>query len=169
MDLRARAEAACRTMVALKNFSKLDFGNLEYDEEDKHIAAAVSTAYVEDSEKTSKAVSERRFSNLPTASMIMINNILQEYGHSVAEDAQTLRNVITNKLLIETDHPDAKVRLRAMELLGKISDVGLFTEKSEVTVTHQDTSVLRQNLKQRLEKLVGEVTEVEDAEVIDDA
>ena len=41
-----------------------------------------------------------------------------------------------------------------MELLGKISDVGLFAEKSEVTITHQSTDDLRKKLKQKLENLV---------------
>ena len=50
--------------------------------------------------------------------------------------------------------------MRALELLGKISDVGLFSEKSEVTITHQSTDDLRAKLKGKLEKLVaGEVVE----------
>ena len=50
--------------------------------------------------------------------------------------------------------------MRALELLGKISDVGLFSEKSEVTITHQSTDDLREKLKGKLEKLVaGEVVE----------
>ena len=38
--------------------------------------------------------------------------------------------------------------------MGKISDVGLFAEKSEVTITHQSTDDLRKKLKQKLENLV---------------
>ena len=53
-----------------------------------------------------------------------------------------------------------------MELLGKISDVGLFAEKSEVTVTHQSTDDLRAKLRSKLEKLV-EPVEIEDAVVIE--
>ena len=56
--------------------------------------------------------------------------------------------------------------MRALELLGKISDVGLFSEKSEVTITHQSTDDLRDKLRGKLEKLVaGEV--IEDAVVVD--
>jgi len=53
-----------------------------------------------------------------------------------------------------------------LELLGKISDVGLFAEKSEVTVTHQSTDDLRAKLRSKLEKLV-EPVEIEDAVVIE--
>ena len=47
-----------------------------------------------------------------------------------------------------------------MCIRDRISDVGLFSEKSEVTITHQSTDDLREKLKGKLEKLVaGEVVE----------
>ena len=68
--------------------------------------------------------------------------------------------------MLESENPDPRIRMRALELLGKISDVGLFSEKSEVTITHQSTDDLREKLKGKLEKLVaGEV--VEEAVVVD--
>ena len=70
------------------------------------------------------------------------------------ESSVQLRHLVTNKLIIESENPDAKYRLRALELLGKMSDVGLFAEKSEVTITHQSTDDLRKKLKQKLENLV---------------
>ena len=57
--------------------------------------------------------------------------------------------------------------MRALELLGKISDVGLFAEKSEVTVTHQSTEDLRDKLRGKLEKLVQPVEDIEDADYTD--
>jgi hypothetical protein len=55
-----------------------------------------------------------------------------------------------------------------LELLGKISDVGLFSEKSEVTVTHQSTDDLKAKLRRKLEKLVNPVEEIVlDGEIID--
>jgi hypothetical protein len=55
--------------------------------------------------------------------------------------------------------------MKALELLGKISDVGLFAERTEVTVTHQTTDDLRETLRAKLGKLVKD--EVIDAEVVD--
>jgi len=78
-----------------------------------------------------------------------------------------IRHLVTNKLLLETDNPDPRVRIRALELLGKISDVGLFAEKSEVTITHQSTDDLREKLRSKLAKLVNPTDEVENAVVID--
>jgi hypothetical protein len=91
------------------------------------------------------------------ASLVLTNSILEEFGTSVAESATQIRHLVTNKLILEADNEDAKIRLRALELLGKISDVGLFAEKSEVTITHQSTDDLRANLRKKLEKLVKEV------------
>ena len=85
---------------------------------------------------------------------MLTNNILKEFGQSVVESATHIRHLVTNKLLLETENPDPKVRIRALELLGKMSDVSLFAEKSEITVTHQSTDDLREKLRVKLNKLV---------------
>jgi hypothetical protein len=54
-----------------------------------------------------------------------------------------------------------------LELLGKISDVGLFAEKSEVTITHQTTDDIKERLRGKLAKLVNPELELEDAAVLD--
>jgi len=84
------------------------------------------------------------------------------------ESAVSVRHLVTNKLILETENPDPRVRIRALELLGKISDVGLFAEKSEVTVTHQSTDDLKAKLRRKLEKLVNPREEIAiDGEIID--
>ena len=60
----------------------------------------------------------------------------------------------------------AKVRLRALELLGKITDVGLFTEKSEVTVNHRSSQELVTSLRAKIQKLMYP-QDVEDAQVVE--
>ena len=70
-------------------------------------------------------------------------------------------------VLLETDNPDPRVRIRALELLGKISDVGLFAEKSEVTITHQSTDDIKEKLRSKLAKLVNPPEEIENAIEID--
>lgn len=131
--------------------------------EDETAAAAITTAYADSPEKTSKAVSTKRVAKMTPASLVLTNSILQEFGQSVAENATQIRHLVTNKLLLESENPDAKIRIRALELLGKISDVGLFAEKSEITVTHQSTDDLRANLRSKLEKLVNPPLEIENA------
>jgi hypothetical protein len=56
---------------------------------------------------------------------------------------------------VESDNNDARIRMKALELLGKISDVGLFSERTEVTVTNKSTSELEEVLKSKLKKLMG--------------
>ena len=51
--------------------------------------------------------------------------------------------------------------------MGKISDVGLFTDKTEVTITHKTTDELRESLRSKLSKLVNPDEDVIEAEFVD--
>jgi len=78
-----------------------------------------------------------------------------------------VRNYVTNKLLEESENPDPRIRIKALELLGRISDVGLFADKREVQVTHTTSGELRDSLRAKLSRLVGSSsTEMEDAEIL---
>tara|TARA_R100001510_G_scaffold55141_1_gene58664 strand:+ start:707 stop:1297 length:591 start_codon:yes stop_codon:yes gene_type:complete len=162
MDLKIRAEAACNTVQELSAHGL----EVKPDKEDQDIASKLSMAYAEDPEKTSKKVTNKRAATLTPASLVLTSNILQEFGQSVANSAMQVRHMVTNKLILETDNPDPRVRIRALELLGKISDVGLFSDKTEVTVTHKTTDELRESLRAKLSKLINP-EEVEDAVVLD--
>jgi len=81
--------------------------------------------------------------------------MLTEYDHQVVADAVQLRRYITNKLLEETNLPDPRHRIKALELLGKISDVGLFSEKSEVTVKSENVGDLESQIKDKLHKILS--------------
>ena len=151
VDLKDRAEYACNTASKLAEHGL----NIEPTAEDKDVAAKLAISYADNPEKTSKKVTAKRASTLTPASLLMTNSILQEFGQSVAESAVQIRHLVTNKLVLEAENPDARVRIRALELLGKISDVGLFSEKSEITVTHQSTEDLKENLRAKLAKLVN--------------
>lgn len=163
VDLKERAEAACNTALKLADHG-LD---LEPTAEDEDAAAKLAIAYADDPEKTSKKVTTKKAATLTPASIVLTNNILQEFGHSVAESATQIRYLVTNKLLLESENDDPRIRIRALELLGKISDVGLFAEKTEVTVTHQSTEDLRNKLRGKLEKLVQPVDDIAEADYED--
>ena len=163
IDLKERAEVACKTAQKLAEHG-LD---LSPTGEDEDTAAKLALAYADNPEKTSKKVTTKKAATLTPASIVLTNNILQEFGHSVAESATQIRHLVTNKLLLESENADPRIRIRALELLGKISDVGLFAEKSEVTITHQSTEDLRDKLRGKLEKLVNPMDEAVDAEYID--
>ena len=161
-DLKDQVEAASNTALELAEHG-LD---ITPTKEDKDVAAKLAVAYADNPEKTSKKASHKNISTLTPASLVLTNHILQEFGHSVAESATQIRHLVTNKLLLESENADPRIRMRALELLGKISDVGLFSEKSEVTITHQSTEDLREKLRSKLEKLVNPV-EIDEAVVIE--
>ena len=60
---------------------------------------------------------------------------LRTYGAQLALDAAQARAAITNKLMEIANCGDPRFELRALELLGKHSDIGIFTERSELTLT----------------------------------
>ena len=163
LDLEKRTAAAANTALELEKHGL----ELTPNTEDKDIAAKLTVAYADNPEKTSKKVTARRASTLTPASLVLTNKILNEFGRSVAESAVQIRHLVTNKLLLETESSNPQSRIRALELLGKISDVGLFSEKSEVTITHQSTDDLKAKLRQKLEKLVNPTEEIEDVVIID--
>jgi hypothetical protein len=76
------------------------------------------------------------------------------------------RNFITNKLIKLADNGDPKIELKALELLGKHSDIGLFTERSEITVHHTTSQSLENSIKERVKRLLN--TDVSDITPLDD-
>lgn len=80
---------------------------------------------------------------------------LRAYEQTIATDASQVRNYITNKLIEISGCGDIKNELKALELLGKISGVGLFSERSEVTVTHTASTDLEAAIKDRIKRLLN--------------
>lgn len=90
--------------------------------------------------------------------------LVTEYDQKVVDNAAQLRTYITNRLLEVSKCGDARHELRALELLGKVSDVGLFSEKTEINITHT-AGALEHALKDKINRLVGIVgSDVEEAE-----
>ena len=75
-----------------------------------------------------------------------------------------MRTYVTNKLIEVSSCGDVNKELRALELLGKISDVGLFSEKTEIHVTHT-TDQLEHAIKDKINRLMGQIHEAEFEEV----
>jgi len=148
-DLKRRIEAACATAQFLEEHGA------QYPQpkqSEKEAAAQIVTAYVEDATTASKNTQIERES---TQAIKYAKSLLDEYGHRVVDSAQQIRHHVTTKLIHESENADPKVRLKALELLGKIADVGLFAERTEVTVTHQTSDEIKDKLRAKLEKLVN--------------
>jgi hypothetical protein len=92
--------------------------------------------------------------------------ILKNYDYQAIADAIQARNFITNKLIELADCGDPRYELKALELLGKHSDIGIFTERSEITVHHTTSSALENSIKDRIKRLlnatVTDITPIDD-------
>jgi hypothetical protein len=65
------------------------------------------------------------------------------------------------KILDETNHPDARIRLKALDMLGRVTEVALFTERIEVKKTDLSDTEIDKKIKEKLNKFMG-VVDVED-------
>jgi hypothetical protein len=50
---------------------------------------------------------------------------------------------------------DTRYELKALELLGKHSDIGIFTERSEITINYQNPKDLEEAIKERVKRLLN--------------
>jgi hypothetical protein len=82
--------------------------------------------------------------------------------------ARELRGYTVAKLVEETTSPNANIRIKALGLLGKVTEVGLFTDKIEIRKTDLTDAEIDQKLKDKLNRFMGvvdvEVTDVEEIE-----
>ena len=92
--------------------------------------------------------------------------MLGQYQWQFVEQANELRSMAVAKILKETDHPDARIRLKALDMLGKVTEVALFTERIEVKKTDVSDEELEQRIREKLGKYMG-IADVVDKEVID--
>lgn len=144
-QFRERAKAAVET---IKEIIALG-GEVEVTEDDRRTARdAVGSNSIKITESNA-------------GSLVHLEAILSEYDRDLLNSASRLRSYVTNKLLIETVDPDAKVRLKALELLGKTAGVGLFSDRLEVNVTHRTIDQIDNELETLLEKYMGPVELVE--------
>lgn len=159
-DVRAKAEAACNAAKLLEGEGySSDDPTLK---QSKEAAKTILTSLAKGQEPLPGVVNNA----LSTpGGAYFVRSILQEYDMQVVHEAKTLRHYVTNKLIVESDNMDARIRMKALELLGKISDVGLFSERTEVTVTNKSTSELEDVLKSKLKKLMGD-SDVQDAVIL---
>jgi hypothetical protein len=86
---------------------------------------------------------------------LKLSALLTEYDQRVVLDATQARTYITNRLLEISSCGDARYELKAIELLGKLSDVGAFTEKSEVTITHRTSDDLKNAIADKINRLLA--------------
>ena len=127
-------------------------GDIHFDNNDLHKAANLIKG-------TDKPNSPRHVTK--SAEAAAAHAIIKEFDFTAFADALQARNFITNKLVSIANCGDPKTELKALELLGKHSDIGLFTERSEITINHTTSESLEKSIKERVKRLLGaDVTDV---------
>jgi len=94
--------------------------------------------------------------------------IIKHHDYQTFDDAQQARNFITNKLVQLADCGDYKIEIKALELLGKHSDIGLFTNRSEITINHRSSESLENSIKERVKRLLNSSEDISDVTPLDD-
>jgi hypothetical protein len=89
--------------------------------------------------------------------------MLTAYDWEFVHQAKELRGYAVAKLVEECESPNANIRLKALGLLGKVTEIGLFTDKVEIKKTDMTEAEIDQRLKEKLAKFM----DVSDADVTD--
>ena len=108
---------------------------------------------------------QQALANLKTPAAVQhLVGMLTAYDWAFVEQAKELRGFAVAQILKEVDHPDARIRLKALQMLGNVTEVALFTERVEVKKTEMSDTELEARIKDKLNKFmhVIDVTDVSD-------
>jgi len=86
-----------------------------------------------------------------------LTGMLTAYDWEFVEQAKELRGYAVAKILEEVENPNANIRLKALGLLGKVTEIGLFTEKIEVKQAEASDAEIEQRIKDKLNRFMGVV------------
>ena len=153
-DLRERAQRLFNTVEFLEA-NGLDTSNLQVSSADRKAVHGVFT---------DSPVADPKQVNTPVRAM-MLKALLDEYDFDVIRNAQQLRSYIKLKLLELSTSNQEKTQLKALDMLGKLSDVGAFVERIEVNVTHRTTEELENELARKLTAYMGDIIDVESKDI----
>jgi len=81
--------------------------------------------------------------------------MLSAYDWEFVEQAKQMRGMAVAKIIEETNHPDARIRLKAIEMLGRVTEVALFTDRVEVKKTDLTDAEIDKKLQDKLDTLLN--------------
>ena len=83
------------------------------------------------------------------------------YQWKFVEQAEELRSMAVSHIVKEIQHPDARIRLKALEMLGKVTEVALFTDRIAVKSEDVTDEELDARIKEKLGRYMGAVDVVD--------
>ena len=87
--------------------------------------------------------------------------MVTSYQWRFIEQAEELRSMAVSHIVKEVSHPDARIRLKALEMLGKVTEVALFTDRIAVKNEDVTDEELDARIKEKLGKYMGAVDVVD--------
>ena len=147
---------------------------LGVDDDDKALkeanAKAAQKVFTALSTNTPVAETKHQLTQIKTPEAVRhLVAMLAAYDWEFVEQAKNLRGMAVAKILEETNHPDARVRLKALDMLGRITEVALFTERVEVKKTQMSDVELETRIKEKLNRFMGVIDVVDITEDKDEA
>jgi hypothetical protein len=100
-------------------------------------------------------ITHTALANIKTPAAVQhLVGMLTAYDWEFIAQAKELRGYTVAKIVEETQSTNASIRLKALTLLGKVTEVGLFTEKIEVKKTDMSDTELDQRIKEKLNRFM---------------
>ena len=133
--------------------------DLELDDEEvetKADAEAARKSFASIVTGQSVATTQQALANVkaPVAVQHLVG-MLTAYDWAFIEQARELRGYAVAQILEEVKHPDARIRLKALQMLGTVTEVALFTERVEVKKTEMSDVELETRIKEKLNRFMG--------------
>jgi hypothetical protein len=142
-NLRAKANTA----MLLRELGSGIETTPEEDEEAKQLMAQV------DGQDPSKEVKKAQNAVASTPGIALaLGGYISHYDQQVIADKIQLRNIAINRLLEMSQDDDQKIAIKAVELIGKASD--LFTDHQEITITHKNSAELQDAIREKIRLLM---------------
>ncbi len=101
----------------------------------------------------------------PNETIAYLSGMVAQYDHMIVRELADLKLYVVNKLLSETDNPDAKIRVAALKALGDVDGVDAFKTRTEVTHKIQPIEEVEQELLETLNKVKSRAIDVVAREV----
>jgi hypothetical protein len=157
-DLGPREELEMRART-IKLVADLKGTPIEPTEEDRGKAVEIAQTLMTD---PSKAPALATYNN-PT--LAYLAGMVAQFDTLVVKELAELKVYVVNKLLVDTEHPDAKVRLTALKALGEVDGVDAFKKRTEMTVQQKSMEEVEKELLATLEKLEKRTIDVQVKEI----
>ena len=145
--LEQRAKIAANTALTLR-----ELGVDDDISEEEAAKAKEMFAQIEPGKETKTHPKPQEKALKQTGVALALSGYINEYEKQVVADKVQVRTIVVNRLMEISKDDDNKVALKALELLGKASD--LFTDRSEITITHQTSDELKAAIKERINQLM---------------